>query len=399
MKKIITIFENLEPVHLNKDVGMLPYSINADNEYDVQLITNAKKFNDTEFEKKVSIKFIRPFDNRKINKIILFLQTLSKINKVDVLILFHPTRDKYILSYLAKLLNKNLTVVIKMDTNELTAYEFTKQNNILLNYFATRGVDYFTIETKQTLEILKNTIPFKDKIYYLPNGFSADKIYDFSLPKEKMIISVGRVGTPQKNSELLLKAIELIEDLRGYKFYFIGPIQTSFQAKVNELFERRKDLKDSVILTGNITSKEVLFDYYKRAEFFCFTSIYESFGLTLVEAGYFGCKIITTDFASAFDITNNGQNGKIVEINKILINELQNKDINNIVSYVDNNFEKILMSKWFEDSSELFSKELQILLNSEIKSNVSKEIAKTIFNDFNWNKIAINFKKIIGLSK
>ena len=38
-------------------------------------------------------------------------------------------------------------------------------------------------------------------------------------------------------------------------------------------------------------------------------------------------------------------------------------------------------------------------VRSEIKSNVRKEIAKTIFNDFNWNKIAINFRKIIELSK
>lgn len=332
MKKIVTIFENLEQIHLKKDVGMVPYSINIENEYDTELWATSKSFSDETFEKQVCIKFIHPFRNRKINKIILFLHVLFHIKKIDILILFHPTRDKYILSFLAKLLNKNIVTIIKMDTNELTAYEFSKQNNTLLNFFAKKGVDYFTIETKNTLDILIDRKPFKNKISYLPNGFSADKVYDLSIPKEKMIISVGRIGTPQKNSELLLSAIKQLDNLNGYKFYFIGPIEPTFQKAVNTLFVKRKDLRNRIILTGNITSKDELFSYYQRAEIVCFSSIYEGFSLAMIEACYFGCYLLSTDLGGAYDITNNGQNGRIVEINKYFIDELREKNINNIIN-------------------------------------------------------------------
>ncbi len=398
MKKIVTIFENLEPVHLNKDVGMLPYSLNILNDFDVKLLATSKQFSDEKFEEKVKLKFINPFKSRKLNKIILFLYVLLNIKKIDVLMLFHPTRDKYILSFLAKLLNKNITTYIKMDTKELTAYEFTKQKNSILNYFGTKGVDYFTIETKSTLDILKDTSPFKDKIFYLPNGFSADKVYDLdNIPKEKMIIAVGRVGTPQKNSELFLSAIEQLENFGEYKFYFIGPVEQTFQQRLENLFDRRNDLKDKIILTGNITSKDELYSYYKRAEIVCFSSIYEGFSLAMIEACYFGCYLLSTDLGGAYDIADSEKQGSIVAINHLLIQKLRNENVENIVNYIDNNFEKIIKSDWFGDSSKLFAKEMQILIDSGIKKEIHQNIARTIFSDFNWNRISINLQNLLRL--
>lgn len=56
-----------------------------------------------------------------------------------------------------------------------------------------------------------------------------------------------------------------------------------------------------------------------------------------------------------------------------------------------------MQSEWFENSSKLFAKELKILIDSEIGIEIHQKIAQTIFNDFNWNSIALNLKHKIGL--
>lgn len=72
-------------------------------------------------------------------------------------------------------------------------------------------VDVFTVETKSYYEELKKISVFKNRIEYLPNGVSLIDIDVDSidvLPKENSIVTIGRLGTPEKNSPLLLKAIE-----------------------------------------------------------------------------------------------------------------------------------------------------------------------------------------------
>jgi glycosyltransferase involved in cell wall biosynthesis len=55
-------------------------------------------------------------------------------------------------------------------------------------------------------------------------------------------------------------------------------------------------------------------DYYKKSKIFWMTSLFEGFGLTLVEAQTYGCVPIAYDsFASASDIITNGKNGFLIK--------------------------------------------------------------------------------------
>src|SRR6185369_8415570 len=72
---------------------------------------------------------------------------------------------------------------------------------------------------------------------HIPNGFDPDiAAYHRVAPKpfeekENLIILVGRHGTPEKNSELLLQALPLVGDLGDWQVIFVGPTTAGFDAE------------------------------------------------------------------------------------------------------------------------------------------------------------------------
>lgn len=406
MKKMIIIFENLEPVHLGKDVGALPLALQNNENWDVSLYSTFGHFTQSDYEKNVKLKFFTAFKNRKINKLFLFIDILKKAKNIDYLMVFHGGKDKSILFWLCKILNKNLVTYVKLDMGELNASTILHKSlaessfKKIVRLLLSKPVDLFSVETNQVFEMIKELPQYKNKLHYLLNGFYADSPYDWITPKEKMIISVGRIGTPPKNNELLLSAIEQLENIGEYHFYFIGPVEPSFQARLDALLLKREDLRDKIILTGNITDKEKLYEYYKRAEIFCFTSIYESFGLVLVEAMYFGCYLVSTDFAAVYDLTDGGKYGQIVQVNQALIHDCAMNGIIDIVQYSDNNFEEILSSAWFTQSSRQLSDSLQSVINDKVDiTKASHYLAKNTYENFNWISIAKNLHNLFENSK
>ena len=127
------------------------------------------------------------------------------------------------------------------------------------------------------------------------------------------MITVGRIGTEQKNNEMLLNVISKI-DLKDWKICIIGPYTQKFKEYYDSFIKNNLDKKDKVILVGNIEEKNLLYDYYNRAKVFLLTSRWEGFALVYPEALKFGNYIITTDVGGAKDITDNGQIGVIVKI-------------------------------------------------------------------------------------
>lgn len=69
-----------------------------------------------------------------------------------------------------------------------------------------------------------------------------------------------------------------------------------------------------MILVGNISNRELLYDYYNRAKVFILTSRWEGFAIVYPEALRFGNYIITTDVGGARDIAENTKLGSIIEV-------------------------------------------------------------------------------------
>ena len=339
MKKNLVLFftiKEFEEVHLYKDVGLVPYYLCKEYDLNGKIVYSneikkelPKQFRNLELEEIKFIKLptiIRKLDKFKLLENINFYRYLLKNAKnIDYLMLFHYSSDKVFLIHLYKFLNPQGKVYIKLDSDGNYNIKNTLKNKIVrfLLKNCKKKVDLFSIETIDALQKTRNINLFMlqdfEKLIHIPNGFDEDyaikksvKIKNFE-EKENIMITIGRLGTEQKNNELLLEAVERIE-LKNWKVLLIGPYTEEFKKLYNNFIERNQEKKDKVILVGNISNRELLYDYYNRAKVFILTSRWEGFAIVYPEALRFGNYIITTDVGGARDIAENGKLGSIIEI-------------------------------------------------------------------------------------
>lgn len=134
--------------------------------------------------------------------------------------------------------------------------------------------------------------------------------------KENIMVCVGRIGCYQKNTEMLLNALEKV-DLKDWKVYMIGPITSSldlndrgdFQKTIDEFYERNPQYRDKLIFTGMIYDQKEVFEYYNRAKVLLSTSRHEGFANVYSQAAAMGCYIISTDVGGADIASNDWQYG------------------------------------------------------------------------------------------
>lgn len=253
---------------------------------------------------------------------------LRNIGRIDFLMTIHCRPYNLVIAILYKLLNPKGRYYIKMDFGpNNTGYADQGKSRFqriwdLLRYWPIQLVDIISCESK---EVFSNIImhgffgrPMAHKLTLLYNGADQHEI-DAIMPgkirlfqaKENLFITVGRIGSPEKNHELILSALEQVE-LKDWKFHFIGPFFPVFRDKMTSLFNKRPDLEGRIVLSGPCHSRADLYDYYNRAKVFILTSDYEGFPLVFPEAFYFSNYIITTAVGGAKEITNDGLTGKLL---------------------------------------------------------------------------------------
>ncbi len=391
MKKRLELMftgNGFEKILLYKDVGLLPYYLKKEYDFEVKIIcSNRKKKMQDNFRgvKIIELKYYfwgKAFEEILKFKILKFFNyykyLLKNAPKIDYLMFFHIGLDKFFLILLYKILNKQGKVYLKMDSNMSGVLNSNSENmpfmrkiqKILLKKLI-KKIDLISIETKEAYEeILKNGLyneNISNKIIYIPNGFDEEYLVENNIKiksfeeKENLMITVGRIGTEQKNNEMLLNSLNNI-DLRNWKIYIIGPYTEKFKIKYDEFIKNNQDKKERVILIGNIKDKNLLYDYYNRAKIFLLTSRWEGFAIVYPEALRFGNYIITTDVGGAKDITDNGNIGAITEIENII------QFRNEILKVVNN---EINLEEKYDKSLELSKK--QFLWNEIVKDKKFKE--------------------------
>lgn len=244
----------------------------------------------------------------------------------DVLMFLNYGNTIWKLAWLCKRYNPHILVYSKLDMGHGGFHHFENNSPILsiknhLEKIKSRYVDWFTVETNKYYEILKNNVVFRNRIGYLPNGVSLLDVDTDDLDKkhkENILITVGRLGTYEKNNELLIDAITKIppKKLGTWKFYFIGPYTDAFYTYVMDIKNKYFYLADKIILTGNISDRNKLYSFYKRAKIMCMTSRSESVCIAVVEAMYFAAYPIITYYSDfALDATDRCKCGEIVQSN------------------------------------------------------------------------------------
>lgn len=346
--KFVHICEEFEYTWIGKDNGMIPIYVHNILGLESEIVTCDLKEDLPKDVRGVQIiKIPRWFKKMKkfapwvifLKRIPLYRYICKNAKEIDILMLFHVTKCSYWNAFFYKKFNPNGKIFIKADFN-LGVYEkeiqktqlkpknlreFFRKRREIKEYNKRKKLvsmaNLISYETEEAYEKMKDSyagISTQGKTILLPNGYD-DLLIEkkFKLKsyneKENIFLTVGRLGTEEKNTEFLLKSLEKIE-LKDWKFLFVGSIEDKFQKKIDDFFQKFPEKKEQIIFTGMVKDRDVLYEYYNRSKVFILPSKWESFGIVMVEALAFNNYILTSNTCAAKDITNNEEIGEIFSI-------------------------------------------------------------------------------------
>lgn len=234
----------------------------------------------------------------------------------DLLFLFGARLEYIELAACYRSLRPDGLIYLKLDMNSSWA------NTLPLDYepYAAflHSCDIVSCECRRLQHLLARK--WRRPVEYIPNGLYYP-LYP-SMPgtayadKENLILTVGRIGNAQKDSHVLLYAFALscLQATVPWELVMIGSVTPEFQEIYDVFCREFPELAPRVHLTGNITDKDRLHAYYRRAKIFALTSQMEG-GCPNVyaEAAGFGCTILTTDIDCAQDMTDGERLGRTVK--------------------------------------------------------------------------------------
>lgn len=142
-----------------------------------------------------------------------------------------------------------------------------------------------------------------EKIFVSPNGI--DQSYLNSVPTSKPDIDILYIATfeKRKNHQLLVKSLANYNDERSIRVCFIGKNLGNKQ-EVRKLAALLGN-KVTVDFIDNINTEKELIDFYDRSNLFISPSLYEGFGMPIIEALARGCKVLCSDIEVFREIGGN----------------------------------------------------------------------------------------------
>jgi L-malate glycosyltransferase len=329
-------FPSCENVHLTKDVGSIPYVLHRDYGYRSFLICyqngeyedSGKETPGIEFlfmkrgpgyAISKSLKKLLRADSipiRGVESLCTVLDALPVLLKhrkhIDVLQVYHLDDESILLSWLYHLINNRGIVYLKLDMDPDLCLKDDKKRRSFI--YRKAPIDIMSIETREVLEFMKNGHSFfksfRNNLFYVPNGVDVRNMMpnvDTGIVKEKTILHVGRIGTYQKASEIILDAFASVaQEFPEWKLKLIGPMEKDFYPYFKDFLEKNPGMKDRISYAG-VVSKKDLYSEYNRAKILALPSRFESFGLVVAEAGLFNTVSLASDILPIRELTDNGK--------------------------------------------------------------------------------------------
>jgi glycosyltransferase involved in cell wall biosynthesis len=170
---------------------------------------------------------------------------------------------------------------------------------ILIPKIAKDALEIITVSEFSKKEILEKLNTSNKKITVVYNGLSEELIKykneNKNITREKILLSVGSIN-PRKNIKTVIKAFEELHP-KGYKLIIVGAKNSNFSTE-------KFTLKNNNIQFSGHLSNEELWDLYRKAEFFIYPSIYEGFGIPILESLFFECPVIASNLEVYKEVYN-----------------------------------------------------------------------------------------------
>jgi len=333
-KNLTLFFEYFQMIHFDKDPFLVPYYLGLALDYDVKILYPSTTENADLPSSYRGVELIpfKVYGTWKTHPLIRYRKVYSYLRKnackIDVFMRFFLGRKSEWTVLIYKHYNPTGKVYVKMDINPYNIPQDIKWYEYLVFPFCKwwhklfiRNVDVASCETTLAYSsIMYSKRPehqFGDKLVLVPNGVDEQTIRQLGftksdpLKKEKILMTVGRLGKEQKNTEMLLEALEKV-DLKDWRFYFVGSIEETFEIVRQNFVLKHPELKNNVVWTGEMTDRKLLYELYNKSRGLILSSRFESFAIVFVEANRFSNYIISTPVGAVNDVIKGGL-GEIVE--------------------------------------------------------------------------------------
>jgi len=227
------------------------------------------------------------------------------------------------------------------DRKELEEYKYGAQKSDLI----------ITISESAKNDIIKNLGVTEDKIEIVHPGIDLENYsqkYEkeelerirkkYNLPSE-YILYLGTIE-PRKNIERIIKAFikykEKVDD--DLKFVIVGKKGWKYE-NIMKLIE---SMGTDIIITGYIDEEDKI-PIYKLAQFFTFPSLYEGFGMPVLEAMAAGVPVVTSNVSSLPEVAGDAA---------ILVDPLSEDEIFEAYKKIrsDSNYREEMIQKGYEQA-------------------------------------------------
>ena len=322
-------------------------NLNKDN-YEIDFITITK--NNLKLKKK--IKIIRINSTRTIFSIFQIRKILKKDkdNKFKKYIFLSNQNFANIISFLITFRLYWIKLCL-IERNHLDEFKYNKSFKnfiikILIKFLYKYADKIIGISKKLSLD-LKNFSQSNILTIYNPSfdkeiyKLSKERIFIKKNSFQKIILNVARLEK-QKDHLTLLRGFKESLKIIDSNLIIIG-----YGSKKKDIskFIEENNLESKVKILDKVSNP---YPYYKKADLFILTSLYEGFGNVLVEAAMFKIPIISTDCNSGpREILLNGKGGDLIKINNY--KDLSEKIVNNLKS------KNIVKTKIMKKSLDRFS--------------------------------------------
>lgn len=198
------------------------------------------------------------------------------------------------------------SIVSVMDVSYLHFPETFKKNDL---YQLTKWTKYSVKNAKKVITISKSSKDDIIKYYKVPENkvevvhlglkklsmqSSHVNLEDFGI-KKPFLLFVGTLQ-PRKNITRLIEAFSIFtKKSRSHQLVIVGKRGWLYE----EILEapEKFGVKDDVLFLDYVSDSE-LPEFYSKAEVFVLPSLYEGFGLPVLEAMRYGCPVITSNVSS-----------------------------------------------------------------------------------------------------
>lgn len=128
--------------------------------------------------------------------------------------------------------------------------------------------------------------------------YDLQKKYNIS---KKFILSVGTIE-PRKNFETLIRAFNTLKK-DGFDIQLVIAGRTGWKSEATYEEKEKSPFKEDIIFAGRLTDDELV-QLYNTAELFVYPSIFEGFGLPVLEAMQCGLPIVSSNTSSIPEIVS-----------------------------------------------------------------------------------------------